>query len=170
MIRAREPIEARKPAQAGSHFAEAPVRGIDGYRLGTTVLDDDIGVIVEIGADRGQVRAHFDPHGRKLRRVAEARQLQQLGRVDRARRHDDLRVRQRAHEEGSHRVHTPTARWRSKMSRCASAPVAMVRLGAGMPERGRFTRHAGATPWRVVVRSIRPNPSCRSPFTSGEEP
>src|SRR5207342_3913675 len=65
-------------------------RRLHRHRLGGGVLDVDLEVVLEMVTDAGQVLDDVDPEGGQLGRVADARQLEPLRRVDRPAGEDDL--------------------------------------------------------------------------------
>ena len=60
------------------------------------VLDVDLEVVLEVLADAGQVVDDRDAERQQLRRVADARELEELGRVDRAAGEDHLPAEDRS--------------------------------------------------------------------------
>ena len=67
--------------------------GESAHRPGGGVADLRLGVVVEVRADPRKVCEHVDLEAAQLLRGADARQQQQVGRADRARRQDDLAAR-----------------------------------------------------------------------------
>ena len=129
VVGSRGTRQAGEPPKAGRHLAETPIGRIKRDRLGTLMLDHDVGMIV-------QVRTHClelmpGPHAGGLQQLrgADAGQLQQLRRVDGSRGYDHIAFRADALDASPSEYSTPVARRPSRSTRCASAPVSTVRFG-----------------------------------------
>ena len=96
------------------------------------MLDVDLEVVLEVLADARQVGDDRDAERREVRRRPDARQLEQLRRVDRAAGEDDLAGLDRARCPPPGRsISTPIARRPSNTTRVTSVRVRTVEVRAG---------------------------------------
>ena len=155
MIAGRITAAGKKPLQAHQPFARCLGRGVEADRLLAAMLDHDVGMVVEIGSDAGQIVADVDVQPSQVIRWADARKLEQLRRVEGAAAQDDLAfgadfqslaIAQIAHAGGAPALELDRER------QCARHD------GEVRPPRSRrqiSPRHAPApaTPRRAIIRS-----------------
>ncbi len=79
-----------QPLESDPRLAPIGERRLHRDRLRALVLDVDLEMVLEVLADAGQVVDDRDPDGLQLRGIADAGELEQLGRVDRAASEDHL--------------------------------------------------------------------------------
>ena len=104
MVARRRAALVQEPLQAGQVLARRARFLGQGHRLLAGVLDDDVGMIAEIGADARQVALHRDAQPAQQIGRADAGELQQLRAVDRAAAQDDLALRRRGATLAANRI------------------------------------------------------------------
>ena len=92
------------------------------------MLDVDLEVVLQVAADGRQVVDDVDAERSQVLGVADARQLQQLRRVEGAAAQDHLAGARRVCVRPRREYSTPVARVPSNSTRCTSARVSTVRL------------------------------------------
>ena len=90
VVRRARATPEEQPLEADPRTPPPGQRRLHRDGLRGAVLDVDLEVVLEVRADAGQVRHHVDPERLERGCVTDARELQQLRRVERAAREDDL--------------------------------------------------------------------------------
>ena len=104
MIARSMAVMGQEPLQADQPFSRRLAGGVEADRLQAAMLDDDVGMIVQVRSHARQIVAHRNADFAQMVGGPDAGELQELGRVERAAAQDHLAFGPHIGTDGIHHI------------------------------------------------------------------